>query len=117
MLDLTKKFYELLDEGIIYDTDENGLGMSYGEYAEIVNYGWELIMNELNGIYNKLEWLNTLQDILNTADDDACMFFGISEDDLGLYIDEDDLSNCWMSDRIREMFNKVEFDDYDYEVA
>ena len=40
---LDRIFYQLLEDGFIYDIDNNGKNMSYGEYFAIQNYFIELI--------------------------------------------------------------------------
>ena len=114
MVDLTKKFYELIDEGFIYDTDEKGFNMSYGEYFAIQEYGWELIKEELTGIYNIIEFLETAQELIDTADDDTRMFFGIELDGY-IYIDEEDPLNSYIGyEAIKTIMDKIEFDEYEY---
>ena len=112
MLNLTSLFYGLIEEGYIYEEDENGHNMSYGEYAAIEEYGWDHISNGLVGIYDKLEWLETAKEIIDSADDDAAMFFGLNEDDRYMYIDEDDPDRSEMSERMRELYNAVDFNEY-----
>jgi hypothetical protein len=114
MLNLTTKFYELIEEGFIYEEDENGHNMSYGEYVAIVEYGWELIENALTGIYDIIEFLETAQNIFDTADDDAAMFFGLDDEDRYMYIDEEEPFKSDISENLRNIMNKIEFNEYEY---
>jgi hypothetical protein len=114
MIDLTEKFYDLIEEGYIYDEDENGLNMSYGEYVAIQEYGLELIEEELTGIYNIIEFLETAKELIDTADDDTRMFFGIELDE-DIYIDEEDPLNSYIGyEAIKTIMDKIEFDEYEY---
>lgn len=88
---LNERFYELVDEGFIYDEDENGLGMAYGEYSEIELYLQTkaceyLIMSSSS----KLELLENIRELIDNSDDDSIMFMGYDRDDLYLYYDIDD---------------------------
>lgn len=89
-LDLTKEFYKLYDEGYIYDEDENGRNMSYGEYLAISDYLWEFVEDELKYYRNFADAYEAYDEIIGTADDDTKMFMGISDDDYFYFsIDED----------------------------
>lgn len=91
MLNLTDVFYNLIDDGYIYDTDENGYNMSYGEYAAISDYMWECVVDELNNYYGFEEKLDAFNDIVSTADDDTCSFWGWNpNNDFYFDIDEDE---------------------------
>jgi hypothetical protein len=91
MLNLTSVFYELIEDGFIYETNENGTGMSYGELAEISNYFWELVEAELLGL-DIIDKIETYISILKTADDDTAGFMGLDDELLGAYFyyDEDE---------------------------
>lgn len=106
MLNLTNEFYKLINEGFIYEEDENGHNMSYGEYAAIEEHGRELIFEELSKYDNRLDCLEAFEEIMQTADDDAAMFFGLNEDDRHPYInyeepDRSDVSE-WAMEYIME---------------
>lgn len=75
MINLTDKFYELIDEGFIYDEDENGFNMSYGEYFAISEWLIDSALECLNG-YDFIEDLQAMHDTLESADDDTRMFMG-----------------------------------------
>lgn len=87
MVNLTDIFYDLVERGFIYDEDENGYNMSYGEYVAIADYGYNLIIEELEQYTDPIEWLYALKDILDTADDDASMF--LLTDENWMYIDDE----------------------------
>ena len=112
MINLTDIFYELLGEGYIYEEDEDGLNMSYGEYAAICEYVWDKIKSSLSGIYDIIEFLETASEIFETADDDACMFFGLNDDEKFIEIDYDDPSNSYVGESLREIMNDIEFNEY-----
>lgn len=82
MINLTKEFYNLIDEGFIYDEDENGLNMSYGEYDAIATYLWELVEDELKGCQDIEEAYDCFNEIMETADDDTKMFMNYTDEDL-----------------------------------
>ena len=89
MINLDDIFYEIWEEGYIYDTDENGLNMSYGEYAAISDYFWECVEDELSlydGFENKLDAWN---EILSTATDDVYMFWNWNQNN-EFYFDIDE---------------------------
>jgi len=91
MLNLTDVFYDLIDEGYIYDTDEEGYNMSYGEYAAISDYMWECVQDELDNYYGFEEKLNAFKEIADSADDDTCTFWGWNQDnDFYFEINEDE---------------------------
>ena len=93
MLDLTSLLYDLIDEGYIYDTDENGMGMSYGEYMAIANHGYSKIMDAVEQCSDMHELAYTFAEIMNSADDDAAGFFNISDEDRYIYIDDEEPEN------------------------
>ena len=112
MLNLTNLFYDLVENGWIYEEDENGLAMSYGEYMAVTDYAWNLIREELEPITDKVQFLETAKEIFDSADDDAAMFFGLEEDDQYLYIEEDEPDKTMMSLNLRSIYNDVDFNEY-----
>lgn len=90
MINLTDIFYDLIDEGYIYDEDGNGHNMSYGEYSAISEYFWLCVEEELdnyNGFEAKLE---AFKEMADSADDDTRMFWGWNdENDFYFDIDEE----------------------------
>ena len=89
MVNLTDLFYGLIDDGFIYDEDENGLNMSYGEYVAIAEYFFENIIEALKeevGYNATIEELaDKYNELIETADDDTRMFAGIGDDDTVAY--------------------------------
>lgn len=84
-LNLTDVFYDLIDEGYIYEEDEKGYNMSYGEYAAISDYMWEKVEEELEQYYDFESAYDAFQDIVNSADDDTKMFWDYSDEDDDFY--------------------------------
>lgn len=80
-LNLTDVFYDLYENGYIYEEDENGYNMSYGEYMAISDYMWEKVEEELEQYRDFESAYEAFQDIVNSADDDTKMFWGYSDDD------------------------------------
>ncbi len=81
MKNLTDLMYELLNEGIIYEEDENGLGMSYGEEAAIIDYLRGYVEEQLERASTLEEGIRIYKEIVIYSDDDGKMFAGIDEDD------------------------------------
>ena len=85
MKNLTDSFYELVNDGFIYDEDENGKNMSYGEYVAVIEY---LKEEFLDGIIEQIttpkisDIMDIYNTILRTADDDTIMFSGIEDSDV-----------------------------------
>lgn len=64
--------------------------MSYGEYAAIADYFWNLVEDELDQYSSFEEKLNAWEEILQSADDDVYMFWTWDEDNTFYFdIDED----------------------------
>ena len=100
MKNLTTVFYDLIDNGYIYEIDEDGYNMSYGEYVAIQDYFYETIIEEINNEINynttKAELAMLLSEILNTADDDTLLYAGYTD----YYIDYDTDTNTVETDNI-----------------
>lgn len=90
MLNLTDVFYDLWEDGYIYDEDEDGHNMSYGEYAAISDYFWECVEDELSNYYGFESKLDAWNEILSTADDDVFMFWNWDQDNFEFYFDIDE---------------------------
>lgn len=98
MVNLTNVFYSLIDEGFIYDEDENGLSLSYGECVAIAEHFHNIVDNyireQLNPVTSKSDFedaINNIRCMLDTADDDTKMFGNLDEyDDIYCYYDEDE---------------------------
>ena len=89
MENLTDLFYGLIDDGYIYEEDENGLNMSYGEYAEIQDYFHteivRIISEEVGRDTTLAHVVEVYNELMTTADDDTRMFAGIGDDDTVAY--------------------------------
>ena len=89
MINLTSLFYDLINDGFIYEEDENGLNMSYGEYVAIYDHFFNAIVEDLKeavGYNTTIEELaEKYNEIIETADDDTRMFAGIGDDDTVAY--------------------------------
>ena len=89
MINLTSLFYDLINDGFIYEEDENDLNMSYGEYAAIYDHFFNAIVEDLKeevGYNATIEELTEkYNEIIATADDDTRMFAGIGDDDIVAY--------------------------------
>ena len=75
---LDEVFYELYYDGFIYDEDENGHNMSYGEYAAIDNYIGETLEEHLENMSFE-EAIEELKYQIETCGDDVTMFFGVED--------------------------------------
>ena len=86
-------FYKLIDEGFIYDEDENGLNMSYGEYIAISDYIADQFMDKILEKSDIVEMLEYIEDTVKGAGDDVFMFcYALDDyDELlsTMYYDED----------------------------
>jgi len=80
---LNDELYDLIDEGYIYDEDEdeNGMNMSYGEYVAVSDDLWETLENELEHYRDFPSAYDAYNEIMDNTDDDAKMFMGVSDDD------------------------------------
>ena len=84
-------FYELWDEGFIYEEDENGFNMSYGEYAAINKHFEECLLEEFDKHTDLEEALEFLTKTIDDASDDVRLFFVMDEyDNFYYYIDENE---------------------------
>ena len=82
---LNDLFYDLLNDGLINDEDENGLNMSGEAYAAIAEYMMEELVKYLQIHYNNLnEQIDALRDILRNAEENAKFFAGINSDGCGM---------------------------------
>lgn len=88
---LDKEFYDLVEEGYIYDEDENGMNMSYGEYATVSDDLWEVLEDELKRYRDFPSAYDAYVEIMNNTSDDAKLFMGVSDEDYFYFsIDEDE---------------------------
>lgn len=89
-LDLTVVFNYLCEKGFIYENNEKGYNMSYGEYAAIDDFFKERINEAFEGIYDFIEAWNLWKDILDTYTDDVSLFMCLDEEELDFYFDYDE---------------------------
>lgn len=88
---LDKIFYELLENGFIYDEDENGMNMSYGEYGAINKHFEECLLEEFDKYTELEDALEFLIETRDNASDDVRLFFAMDEyDNFYYYIDENE---------------------------
>ena len=88
---LDDEFYDLVEQGYIYDEDENGMNMSYGEYSAVADDLWEVLEDELKYYRDFPSAYDAYEEIMNNTSDDAKMFMGVSDDDYFYFsIDEDE---------------------------
>ena len=86
---LDKLFNDLRDDGFIYDTDENGHQMSYGEYAAVNEAFENKLLNELKSCYDFEEAAETLKELTDCSDDVRCFFYIEEYEDFDYEIDEE----------------------------
>ena len=67
-VNLTDEFYRLIDDGYIYEEDENRRNMSYGEYAAIADYLWGFVEDEVAKCNDFEDAYDTYIQIIETAD-------------------------------------------------
>lgn len=87
---LDKRFYELIDEGYIYDEDENGINMSYGELVAVSDDLWETLENELKYYDDFQQAYDVYMDIMDNTGDDTKMFMSGADEYFYFYINEDE---------------------------
>jgi hypothetical protein len=87
---LDKRFYELVDEGYIYDEDEDGMNMSYGELVAVSDDLWETLEDELKYYDDFQEAYDVYMEIMDNTSDDAKMFMTGSDEYFYFEADEDE---------------------------
>lgn len=87
---LDKRFYELVDEGYIYDEDEDGMNMSYGELVAVSDDLWETLEDELKYYDDFQEAYDVYMDIMDNTSDNAKMFMTGSDEYFYFDINEDE---------------------------
>jgi hypothetical protein len=85
---LDKFFNELMDDGFIYEVDENGHNMSYGEYAAINQAFEEIVLDEVLSCYELEDAAETLKDLMDCSDDVRCFFYTEEYDSFDYYIND-----------------------------
>lgn len=107
---LNEIFYELFAEGFIYDEDENGLNMSYGEYAAIQCHFQEKLIEAFES-YNDFESaMEFLTSEVKSAGDDVSLFFDLEEyQNIYYYIDEDEktVEICYIPEAVKDRVNSL----------
>ena len=82
-------FYQLLEDGFIYDTDSNGKNMSYGEYLAIQNYFIELIEERIEECVDFLEVVDFIEKEVKGCIDDVKLFVNLEDfEDFYFYLDD-----------------------------
>lgn len=109
---LDKLFNELRDAGYIYETNENGRNMSYGEYAA-VNAAFEnMLLAEVKGCTDFESAAEELKELTDCSDDVRCFFYVEEYEDFDYEIDEDtgtvELYN--VPETLREFFEELKED-------
>lgn len=85
-------FYELWNEGYIYEEDENGENMSYGEYIAIDQYFQDFIREKIEECYDFKEAVEFIENEVKCCGDDVRIFTNLDEFD-DFYIDVDEYEN------------------------
>ena len=122
-------FYDLIEEGFIYDEDENGKNMSYGEYAAVGEEIENTLVDEMLSCYDLETAIETLKNLLSCSDD-VRMFCCLEEyDEMYCHIDDDGSVELYnVPARLKDFFEELkeryedehqeedeyEYDDYDY---
>ena len=92
MHNMTEEFYKLVDNGYIYEEDSDGYNMSYGEYADVSGMLWSVVESELSSCNSMEEAYDKWCDLVDSADDDTKMFWGLSEEEeyFEFWVDRDE---------------------------
>lgn len=92
---LNKLFHELWEDGYIYDTDENGYNMSYGEYAAVNDAFENTLLEEVKSYTDFEEAADKLKELTDCSDD-VRIFFNMEEyDNFNYYINDDGTIEMW----------------------
>ncbi len=75
---LDETFYELYYDGFIYEEDEEGHNMSYGEYDAIYNYIGETLEEHIENMSFE-EAIEELKYQVETCGDDVTMFYDVED--------------------------------------
>lgn len=106
---LDKLFNDLRDDGFIYDTDENGYNMSYGEYAAVNEAFENLLLEEVKSCYDFEEAVEELKNLLDCSDDVRCFFYAEEYEDFDYEIDDEtgtvELYN--VPEKLKEFFEEL----------
>jgi hypothetical protein len=105
---LERLFYELIEEGFIYDTDENGLGMSYGEYAAINDEIENTLVNEMLNCDDLETAIETLESLLSCSDDVRLFCYLEEYDEMYCYINDDGSVQLYnVPARLKDFFEEL----------
>lgn len=104
---LDKEFYDLYEQGYIYDEDENGMNMSYGEYVAVADDLWEVLENELKHYRDFPSAYDAYEEIMNNTSDDAKMFMGVSDDDYFYFEINEDEGTYDFSGEVPQVIEKL----------
>lgn len=130
---LDKLFDELRDEGFIYDTDENGLCMSYGEYAAVNQAFEEALLEEVQSYTDFESAADALKDLMDCSDDVRCFFYTEQYEDFDYSIEDDGTIDMWnVPETLKDLFEELkeryddehrieedeeEYEDWDMDIA
>lgn len=105
---LDQLFYEIWSEGYIYDEDENGHNMSYGEYAAIAAEFEEAVLNQVRFCTDFEDAAETLKDTMNCTDDVRCFFNSEEYDNFDYYINDNGIVEMWsVPSTLKELFEEL----------
>lgn len=105
---LDKLFNDLRDDGFIYDTDENGYNMSYGEYAAVNDAFENTLLEEVKSYTGFEEAADKLKELTDCSDD-VRIFFNMEEyDNFNYYINDDGTIEMWsVPESLKEFFEEL----------
>lgn len=105
---LERLFYELIDEGFIYETDENGLGMSWGELAAVNDEIEDTLVDEMLRCIDLEDALETLENLLSCSDD-VRLFCCLAEyDEMYCCINDDGSVELYDApERLKDFFEEL----------
>ena len=106
---LTNLFNDMREEGYIYDEDENGQQMSYGEYAAINTAFEEALLDQLKHYYDFEQAAETLKSIMDGTTDDVRIFFDAeSYDNFDYYINDNGTVDMWsVPEKLKDFFEEL----------
>lgn len=108
---LDKLFNELWHEGYIYETDENGYNMSYGELIAIQDEFEKTLLDEVKSCTDFESAAETLKDMMCCGDDVRIFFYTEPYDDFDYYIEDDGTVELYnVPETLREFFEELKED-------
>ena len=106
---LDKLFNELRDAGHIYETNENGRTMSYGEYAAVNTAFENKLLKAVKSCYDFEEAAEELKELVDCSDDVRAFFYVEEYEDFDYEIDEEtgtvDMYN--VPEKLKEHFEEL----------